>query len=171
MEEDCYDVLIIGCGAVGAAVAREMTLIGQKCILLEKNIEVLSEASSGNTGHLARNFHYTAQRAPLEFQMTRRAATKHNQEWLDSQPNVPRRRCGLLMVATNEEEFNTITDMEVKARANGEDVRIIKNKHELFKLEPHLALNEQDFVAALYSPEEYVVDPFLLRKFFFVSKR
>ena len=50
--DQVFDVLIIGCGAVGAAVAREMTLLGQKCIVLEKNIDVLSEASSGNTGHL-----------------------------------------------------------------------------------------------------------------------
>lgn len=159
-----YDVLIIGCGAVGAAVAREMTLLHQKCIVLEKNMEVLSEASSGNTGHLARNFHYTPKRAPLEFQMTRRAAEKHNAEWLNSQPNVPRRRCGLLMLAKNEEEFKTITDMEVKARANGEDVRIITSKQQLLCLEPNLALEENGFVAALYSPDEYVVDPFLLRK-------
>ena len=52
MEEQVFDVLIVGCGAVGAAVARKMTLLGQKCIVLEKNLDVLSEASSGNTGHL-----------------------------------------------------------------------------------------------------------------------
>ena len=52
MECEIYDVLIIGCGAVGAAVSREFTLLGQKCIVLEKNQDVLSEASSGNTGHL-----------------------------------------------------------------------------------------------------------------------
>ena len=55
---EVFDVLIIGCGAVGAAVAREMTLLGQKCIVLEKNMDVLSEASSGNTGHLVRVFFY-----------------------------------------------------------------------------------------------------------------
>ena len=32
---EVFDVLIIGCGAVGAAVAREMALLGQKCIVLE----------------------------------------------------------------------------------------------------------------------------------------
>ena len=53
---EVFDVLIIGCGAVGAAVAREMALLGQKCIVLEKNMDVLSEASSGNTGHLVRFF-------------------------------------------------------------------------------------------------------------------
>ena len=51
-EKEVFDVLVIGCGAVGAAVAREMTLLGKKCMVLEKNEDVLSEASSGNTGHL-----------------------------------------------------------------------------------------------------------------------
>ena len=54
--DQVFDVLIVGCGAVGAAVSREMTLLGQKCIILEKNIDVLSEASSGNTGHLVSCF-------------------------------------------------------------------------------------------------------------------
>ena len=55
MDSEIYDFIIIGCGAVGAAVARELTLLGQKCLVLEKNEEVLGEASSGNTGHLVRN--------------------------------------------------------------------------------------------------------------------
>ena len=54
-EKEVFDVLVIGCGAVGAAVAREMTLLGKKCMVLEKNEDVLSEASSGNTGHLVRS--------------------------------------------------------------------------------------------------------------------
>ena len=49
-----YDVLIVGCGAVGCAVAREMSLYGKRVVVCEKNGDVLTEASSGNTGHLAR---------------------------------------------------------------------------------------------------------------------
>jgi len=156
---EVFDVLIIGCGAVGAAVAREMALLGQKCIVLEKNMDVLSEASSGNTGHLTRGFHYTKKRSPLEFEMVRRAL-KLNKEWLDLQVNVPRSHCGLLMIAMNEEEFNTISEYQVKGIANGEDVRII-GKRELVKLEPNLSV-VQDSVGALYSPEECLADGFLL---------
>ncbi len=161
--DEVFDVLIIGCGAVGAAVAREMTLLGQKCIILEKNMDIINEASSGNTGHLARNFHYTKDRAPLEYELTRRAAKKHNAEWLQVQVNVPRQKCGLLMVAMTDEEFQTIADYEVKARANGEDVRII-GPGQIRKLEPDLELD--GVIAGLYSPEEYVVDPYLLGKSF-----
>ena len=87
-----YDALIIGGGAIGIAVARELTLLGKSCIICEKNEDVLSEASSGNTGHLATNFYYTKERAPLEFAMTRLASNVLNPEWLRTQPNVPRNR-------------------------------------------------------------------------------
>ena len=55
---ETFDVLVIGCGAVGAAVARHVSLMVPRktCIVLEKNEEPLGEASSGNTGHLATNF-------------------------------------------------------------------------------------------------------------------
>ena len=92
--------------------------------------------------------------------MTRRAAKKHNPEWLEQQVNVPREKCGLLMIAKNDEELETIRDYQAKALANYEDVRII-DRHELFRLEPELEITS-DVKAALYSPEEYVVDPFLL---------
>ena len=87
-----YDALIIGGGAIGVAVARELTLLGKSCLICEKNENVLDEASSGNTGHLATNFYYTKDRAPLEFEMTRHASKIINPEWLRTQPNVPRKR-------------------------------------------------------------------------------
>ena len=70
-EKEVFDVLVIGCGAVGAAVAREMTLLGKKCMVLEKNEDVLSEASSGNTGHLVRSLTF------FYFSPTHRPPTTH----------------------------------------------------------------------------------------------
>ena len=74
--------------------------------------------------------------------------------------NVPRRKCGLLMVARTEHEFQTIQDYHAKGLANGEDVTII-DRHQLKRLEPDLEMADEP-LGALYSPEEYVVDPFLL---------
>lgn len=99
-----FDVAIVGSGVVGVAMARELSLLGKSCVVLEKNSHVLSEASSGNTGHLATNFYYTAaseeeeeagghasssSSSPLEYVLTRRAVTL-NREWLQTQENVPR---------------------------------------------------------------------------------
>ena len=87
-------------------------------------------------------------------------ALKLNKEWLDFQINVPRSLSGLLMIAMNEEEFKTISEFYVKGIAKGEDVRIL-GKRELIKLEPNLEIASQA-VASLYSPQEYLADPFLL---------
>ena len=69
--------------------------------------------------------------------MTRKARLKHNPEWLNTQINVPRRKCGLFMIATNDEEFEYLIDIESKGRVNGEDIRIL-HKAELELMEPNL---------------------------------
>ena len=63
------------------------------------------------------------------------------------------------MLATTDEEFNILMDIEVKAKVNGDDIRIL-NQNELKILEPEL--NVENVLAALYSPEEFLVDPFLM---------
>lgn len=92
--------------------------------------------------------------------MTRRAATKHNSEWLEVQANVPREKCGLVMVAMDDSQFEAILDIEAKSKVNGEDVRII-TPEQLRLLEPDLEV-ASEAKAALYSPEEYVVDAYLM---------
>ena len=62
-------------------------------------------------------------------------------------------------MARNELELEELRRLEILGRANGESVRII-DREELRKLEPNLCLEEIN--SALLSPEEYVVDPFLL---------
>ena len=52
----------------------------------------------------ATNFYYgpeDGRGAPLESRLTRRAA-ETSKDWLEQQPNVPRRKCGMLFVARNE---------------------------------------------------------------------
>ena len=62
-------------------------------------------------------------------------------------------------MARNELELEELRRLEILGRGNGESVRII-DREELKKLEPDLCLEEIN--SALLSPEEYVVDPFLL---------
>ena len=66
---------------------RELAASGKRVILCEKNAELLGEASSGNTGHLATNFYYTRARATLEAEMSARAR-EVNPGWLEGQPAV-----------------------------------------------------------------------------------
>jgi len=56
-----WDVLVVGGGVVGAAIAREFATSGKRVLLCEKEDEVLSGASGANTGHFASFFYYTRQ--------------------------------------------------------------------------------------------------------------
>ena len=55
-----YDYLIVGCGVVGCAVARELCLRDEVTVgIVEKEADPVAEASSGNTGHIGTFFYYT----------------------------------------------------------------------------------------------------------------
>ena len=49
------------------------------------------------------------------------------------------------MLATTDEEFNILMDIEIKAKVNGDDIRIL-NRNELKILEPEL--NVENVLAA-----------------------
>ena len=84
-------------------MSRELAASGKKVILCEKNPELLGEASSGNTGHLATNFYYRRDRAVLEAEMIGRARLI-NPDWVGQQPAVPCRQTGLTYLARGSQE-------------------------------------------------------------------
>jgi glycine/D-amino acid oxidase-like deaminating enzyme len=47
-DDQVFDVLVIGGGVVGCSVLAELTKHGYRCLLVEKEPELLSGASSGN---------------------------------------------------------------------------------------------------------------------------
>ena len=56
--EQLYDVLIIGGGVVGSAIAREMSRYRLKIGVLEKNLDVCYETSGRNSGVVHGGFAY-----------------------------------------------------------------------------------------------------------------
>ena len=48
MSVDIFDVCIVGGGVVGCSCLFDLTNQGFRCLLLEKNSNLVSEASSGN---------------------------------------------------------------------------------------------------------------------------
>eukprot|EP00092_Neocalanus_flemingeri_P007384 GFUD01007972.1.p1 GENE.GFUD01007972.1~~GFUD01007972.1.p1 ORF type:complete len:416 (+),score=114.41 GFUD01007972.1:113-1360(+) len=155
----CYDVLVVGGGVVGSAVARELATSGKSVVLCEKEDDLLAQATSGNTGHLASNFYYRRPRALLEAEMAERAR-RVNQEWLNSQPAVPCIKRGMIYLAKGKEEECQMRELLYLGQLNKEEGLRIVSLAEVAEMEPFLCLN--GVTAALFSANEAVVDPWLL---------
>merc|ERR1719309_1370766 len=112
-----FEILVVGGGVIGCAVARELAASGKSVVLCEKEDDLLAGASSGNTGHLASNFYYHRSRALLEAEMAGRAR-KINQGWLDNQPAVPCVKRGMIYMAKGEEEEMEIRNLLKLGRLN-----------------------------------------------------
>jgi len=161
-----WDVLVVGGGVVGAAIAREFAASGKRVLLCEKEDEVLSGASGANTGHFASFFYYTRARALLEGQLAAEAR-KINREWLDGQPAVPRLDTGILCLDLNpsgaqeeEEEDATGTLLSLAREAAPEEKVKRISLAEASELEPNICL--AGVGGALVATNEAMVDPWLL---------
>ena len=49
-ESQVFDVIVIGGGVIGAAIARELSKYSLQIAILERNLRVAQETSAGNSG-------------------------------------------------------------------------------------------------------------------------
>lgn len=140
-------------------MSRELASCSKTVILCEKEDDLLSGASSGNTGHLASNFYYTRSRAVLEAEMAQKARDI-NSAWLDTQPGVPCIKRGMIYLAHGEEEEVQLRRMMQLGKLNKVEGLRELSLTEVADMEPHLCLD--GVTAALFSANEAIVDPWLL---------
>jgi glycerol-3-phosphate dehydrogenase len=147
-----YDVLVIGAGVVGCAVARRFALEGAKVLLLEKGADMLSGASKGNSAILHTGF--DAPPGSLEVQCMQAGYD----EYIAIAPtmNLPLLETGAIVAAWNDEEVAKLDGIEAQARENGVvDVRRVSHD-EILAREPHI---NPAVRAGLLVPREHVIDP------------
>jgi L-2-hydroxyglutarate oxidase LhgO len=142
-------VLVVGAGVVGLAIARAAALAGHEVIVAEAADAIGTGVSSRNSEVIHAGLYYPtgskrAYHCPRGRRMLYDLCTSHG---------VPHRKCGKLVVATNTAEMQRLEGILAQARINGvEGVDIIESAAAK-RLEPHLAC-----VAAMRSPETGVVD-------------
>src|SRR5215210_528852 len=148
-----FDVAIVGAGAVGCAVARELSGRGARCVLLEAGPDVGAGTSKANTAILHTGF--DAKPGTLEARLVARGYELLSE--YAEQVGIPTARLGALMVAWNGEQREALAGVEAGARENGyEDARPVAVE-ELYAREPQLGPGAQ---GALEVPGEGIVCPF-----------
>lgn len=128
------DVLIIGAGAVGCAIARELTKYQLKVLVVEKNEDVGGDASKSNSAIIHTG--YDAAPGTLESQLVVAANPMYDK--LTQQLDVPFSRIGAILPAITQEQFEKLPALKEKAFKNRVyDVEYLTGK-ELLEMEPNL---------------------------------
>lgn len=147
-----YDVLVIGAGVVGCAVARRFALEGARVLVVEKGTDLLSGASKANSAILHTGF--DAPTGSLELQCMQAGYDEYVS--IADRMNLPILETGAVVAAWNAEEFAKLDGIEAQARANGvNDVRRL-TRDEILTREPNIA---PSVVGGLLVPREHVIDP------------
>ena len=155
MEE--VDIVIIGAGVIGLAVATEFAKTQGSIFVLEKNTKFGQETSSRNSEVVHAGMYYPS--GSMKAKMC--VEGKKLLYQICENNNIPYRKTGKLIVATEKEELASLEALLLQGRANGvEGLRLVA-KDDLRMLEPSIL-----GVAALYSEVTGIVDSHNLMQYF-----
>ena len=143
------DCVVVGAGVVGLAAARALALSGREVLVLEAAEGIGTETSSRNSEVIHAGIYY-----PKGSLMARSCVAGRQRLYAYCEERgIPHRRCGKLIVATNEAEAGQLASIRARAAANGvDDLREI-TAAEAREMEPAVACT-----AALHSPSTGIVD-------------
>ena len=129
-----FDIAIIGAGAVGSAIARELSRYDINIVLLESISDVGMGTSKASTAIWHTGF--DAKPGSLEAQLMHRSYTL--MEAYMPEAGIPFERIGGLLIAWNQDQLDTLPKLFEKAHQNGvTDVSLV-SAEEVYKLEPRL---------------------------------
>lgn len=147
-----YDVLIIGSGVVGSAIAREMARYKLRIGVLEKELDVCCETSGRNSGVLHAGFNNKPGTLMAKFCVEGCLAFDQTARELD----IPFRRTGKLVVGFDDHDRTGLDALKNQGDANGVPGLEIVGRETVSRLAPSI---RGDF--ALYSPMTGILNPFL----------
>ena len=147
-----FDVVIVGAGVVGAAVARLLSHYDLSIALVEAASDVGAGTSKANTAILHTGFDATP--GSIEARLVTRGY-----ELLRAYAptvGISVEQTGAVLVAWDDEQASTLPTLHDKARANGYARAEIIDAAAAYTLEPHLG---PGVTAAMMVPDEHLVDP------------
>jgi (S)-2-hydroxyglutarate dehydrogenase len=146
-----HDLVVVGAGIIGLAVAREMLLRkpSLRVAVLDKQDEVGFHQTGHNSGVVHAGIYYAP--GSLKAKLCVEGAAKLY-DWCDEH-GVPYERCGKLIVALDETELPKLDELERRGIANRVPGLRRLDGDGLREVEPHCV-----GVAALHSPNTGIVD-------------
>ena len=139
---------IVGAGVVGLAVAAELSKTRKGILVLERNPSFGQETSSRNSEVIHAGIYYARD------SLKARLCVEGNRLLypLCEQRRIPHRRCGKLIVATEEDEEAILATIQDRARENGVEALEMLSARQIKILEPNVKA-----CAALFSPSTGII--------------
>jgi len=147
-----FDVAIIGCGVVGAAVAYELSHYDLKVVILERENDIAMGATKANSAVIHAGYDPTPGTIMAKLDVEGVQLSKELCEKLD----VPHKHCGALVLALSDEETATVRHLYNQAIENGVSDVAVLTKDEILELEPNVS---DKVISALHAPTAMIVDP------------
>ena len=146
-----YDVLIIGGGVIGSAVAREMARNKLKIGILEKNLDVCYETSGRNSAVIHGGFAYGIGTLKAE------CCVESNLEFdqVAKELDIPFKRTGKVLVGNTKADYESLQRTIATGKINGSVGLVMVDKERLHELVPTVI---GEF--AMFSPNSGIIDPF-----------
>lgn len=129
-----FDIAIIGAGAIGSAIARELSRYHLNIVLLEAASDVGMGTSKASTAIWHTGF--DAKPGSLEANLLRRSYPM--METFMQEAGSPFERIGGLLIAWTQEQLDTLPSLLQKAQENGGNDVYLLSREEVYRREPHL---------------------------------
>ncbi|MDO5403442.1 MAG: NAD(P)/FAD-dependent oxidoreductase [Eubacteriales bacterium] len=148
-----YDVLIIGAGVTGSAVARELSRYKLKIAVMERCSDICEGTSKANSGIV----HAGHDAKPGSLKAKLNVEGNKMMEALSKELDFPYRKNGSLVLCFDKAQTGELKKLYEQGIKNGVKNLSLMSADETRKLEPEIS---EKVVAALYAPEGGIVCPF-----------
>ncbi|MDR1033267.1 MAG: FAD-dependent oxidoreductase [Bifidobacteriaceae bacterium] len=147
-----YDVIIIGAGIIGTALAHELGRYKINTLLLEKTPETAAGTTKANSAIIHAGFD------PIPGTLKAKLNVIGHRMWekLASELGIPYKQNGSLVVNFSEKETKHVKELINRGTKNGAEVKFLTGK-EVLKLEPNL---NPSIVNALWAPKAAICSPY-----------
>lgn len=147
-----FDVIVIGAGVVGSAVARELARYQLEIGVLDKNLDVCNEGSGRNSAVIHGGFAYDIGSKKAQFCVEGCLEF----EALAKELDIPFKKTGKVLVGNTEEDRERLLNTIEVGKINGAVGLKMIEKEALKAMVP--AVNGE---FAMFSPMSGIVDPFI----------
>lgn len=147
-----FDVTIIGCGVIGAVLARKLSQYDLRILILERENDVAMGTTKANSAIV----HAGYDPEPGTLMAKLNVQGSEQMEKLCRELDVEYRRCGSMVLAFSAEETATLKTLYDRGIKNGvKELRLLSGE-EARTMEPALA---ETVRGALLAPTAAIVDP------------